>query len=534
MKKKIIALLLGGVMLLSYVTGCGNNEASTSVISTEEGAIQEAASETEQGKENASVAEEKADGEIVEIIWQYPSTSEFGEGFYRMEDALNEMMEKDIGVHVTFEPCDLLNSQNEATLMVSAGEQLDICLTAFTSARNLIDSGLVIPLDDLIATYGQDVQTQGPEAVESCRFDGKIYGVPPLYTVVKNYGYNMKKEYAEKYDCMPEEGKIYTLDEMEAIFEKIREGEGDDTLFFVPWSNTYEPLNYNLCEYDKIGGDMAWGTLMLNRSFEDTTIVNLFETEEYSNFCKRMYDWAQKGYISADAAVTTDAPDDICKRDNVIGTFAYGCSDPKLAETVAWANEVVVFNTVAAFIPGGNSDFMWHVTINSEHPEKAMEALNYIYKNKEAATLIQFGFEGEEYEIVKTEGDNTLARYLSDNPSDLPYYNTYGIWGNRLDWPVFEPSDIMSNQIRGDIERNLPDSRKSPAIGYSFNSEPIAAELAAVQTVIAQYAPSLNAGALDPEKALPEFISALKGAGIDEVIAENQKQFDAYLEQKDK
>lgn len=55
-------------------------------------------------------------------------------------------------------------------------------------------------------------------------------------------------------------------------------------MFFVPWNNTYEPLNYNLCEYDKIGGDMAWGTLMLNRSFEDTTIVNLFETEEYASF----------------------------------------------------------------------------------------------------------------------------------------------------------------------------------------------------------------------------------------------------------
>lgn len=65
-----------------------------------------------------------------------------------------------------------------------------------------------------------------------------------------------------------------------------------------------------------------------------------------------MYEWAQKGYISADAAVTTDAPDDICKRENVVGTFAYGCPDPKLAEPVAWTKDVVVFNTVSPFIPG--------------------------------------------------------------------------------------------------------------------------------------------------------------------------------------
>ena len=140
---------------------------------------------------------------------------------------------------------------------------------------------------------------------------------------------------------------------------------------------------------------------MLNRSFEDTTIVDLFETEEYAAFCQRMYEWAQKGYISADAAVTTDAPDDICKRDNVVGTFAYGCPDPKLAETVAWSSDVVVFNTVAPFIPGGNSDFMWHITINSEHPDKAMEALNYIYKNKEYTA-------GSGFRVSREDVDETL------------------------------------------------------------------------------------------------------------------------------
>ena len=60
----------------------------------------------------------------------------------------------------------------------------------------------------------------------------------------------------------------------------------------------------------------------------------------------------------------------------------------------------------------------------------------------------------------------------------------YGIWGNTLQWPVIEPS--------------------------------------------------LNCGALDPEKALPEFLSALEAAGMDKILEEQQKQFDIWLAEQDK
>lgn len=49
---------------------------------------------------------------------------------------------------VTFIPTGLMESQQDATLMVSSGEQLDIMLTAFTSIGNLVDRGLILPLDD--------------------------------------------------------------------------------------------------------------------------------------------------------------------------------------------------------------------------------------------------------------------------------------------------------------------------------------------------------------------------------------------------
>jgi putative aldouronate transport system substrate-binding protein len=35
-------------------------------------------------------------------------------------------------------------------------------------------------------------------------------------------------------------------------------------------------------------------------------VVNLFETDEFMDFATTMYDWNQKGYLSQDAANTTE------------------------------------------------------------------------------------------------------------------------------------------------------------------------------------------------------------------------------------
>ena len=47
-----------------------------------------------------------------------------------------------------------------------------------------------------------------------------------------------------------------------------------------------------------------------------------------------------------------------------------------------------------------------------------------------------------------------------------------------------------------------------------------------------KYTPTLSAGAADPTGLLPEFLSELEAAGINEVMAANQTQLDAFLAQK--
>ena len=471
-----------------------------------------------------------ADEKPIEIVWQYPAWGSVFEGFYDVEDALNEMMERDIGIHVTFEPTGLQESQNDAILKVSSGEQLDICLTAFTSPGTLVDRGVIIPLDDVLteddiasfALHNANPATMGT-------YDGHIYQIPCGDKTYAVQSYIMKKPYAEKYDCMPDENKIYTLEEMDAIFDKIHEGEGDQLRVHVPWNNTYEPLNYGLCEYDKFGGDMSYGVLMLNNGFDNTTVVDLFETPEYKYCCELLYKWAQKGYISADAAVTTDAPGEIVKRENYCGWFSWGAPTSDMVDC-SWEEGWVQFKIIDGYVPSTVSSIGWNVTVNCENPEAAIKALRYIYENPEACTLIQYGIEDRHWHVVAEENGLKVIDYTDENRAAYDYVNPYGLWGDRLSLPVTgnRPADtyLRMQEYQREVEAS---GRVTPSAGYVFNPSKVSADIAAVQTVIAQYAPSLNAGAMDPDKALPEFISALKAAGMDNIVAENQRQFDEWL-----
>ena len=198
MKRKILSLLLAAIMLISVcLSGCGNGSGKDTSDTVKSNGTGQTESEAAVSKESGEAS--KKLGEIVNLVWQCPFTSEFGEGFYRMEAALNEMLERDIGVHVTFERTDLVTSSTDATLMLSAGEQLDIIMSLGASIKSAIDSGLVIPLDDLYEAYGQDIIEQSGSLVDMCRVGGQLYGVTPMGASYSNFGYNMKKEFADKY-----------------------------------------------------------------------------------------------------------------------------------------------------------------------------------------------------------------------------------------------------------------------------------------------------------------------------------------------
>ena len=72
-------------------------------------------------------------------------------------------------------------------------------------------------------------------------------------------------------------------------------------------------------------------------------------------------------------------------------------------------------------------------------------------------------------------------------------------------------------------------AKKSLALGFQFDSSPVADQMAACANVVAQYYMPLMYAEADIETTLPVFQEQLKSAGIDEIIAEKQRQLDEWL-----
>ena len=99
-----------------------------------------------------------ADDDIYEVVVQFPTLGTTPSDLQKVEDAINERTESEIGVHVTFYPVSAFETNNTTSLMVSSGEKLDLAISIFEGGvANYANKGMLLELGDLVDQYGQDI-----------------------------------------------------------------------------------------------------------------------------------------------------------------------------------------------------------------------------------------------------------------------------------------------------------------------------------------------------------------------------------------
>ena len=190
----------------------------------------------------------------------------------------------------------------------------------------------------------------------------------------------------------------------------------------------------------------------------------------------------------------------------------------------------VQLQTLEPYMPAkGSSGMFWSIPITCKDPEGAMRFLDLMYDDTgELLNLILWGIEGEHYVVVDP------AEGLIDFPEGIDsttsgYYVSFGFYGNRAKEYIW---DMSSSHERCQAYTDRAMSHKTKGYGFCYDPSEYADQIAAINAVEAQYLPVLESGSVDPETILPEFIQKLEGAGINEVIADKQAQFDAWLAQQ--
>jgi putative aldouronate transport system substrate-binding protein len=317
---------------------------------------------------------------------------------------------------------------------------------------------------------------------------------------------------------------VKTWSDLEPLLKTVKENEPDMTPWFISNSDGNGILS-NI-DWDYLGDASVPG--VISKTDKDTKVLNEVDTTRFKDAAALIRKYFKAGYINKDAATNTVFPKDQAKTGKVF-MWTDGLKPGKDAETVGYVGFPLVQAdlTVPTITTGDAAGAMLAISKTSKNPNKAMQVINLLHSDKYLNNLLNYGIEGVHY--VK-KSDNIIDLPAGVDPANRTY-NPGAQWqlGNQFLNYLFANEDP---QKWAKFQEFNSKGIKSPALGFTFNSEPVKNEIAAVNNVNMQYKPALTSGSVDPDKKIPEFAAKLKSAGIDKIIAEKQKQLDAFLAAK--
>lgn len=459
----------------------------------------------------------RADGDVVTLtVW--------GCGAANTEDcdevaaAVSEITRDKIGVEVKL----VRNQDNDQiNLALSSGE--DIALLNYNNLSGqlstVVRNNFAYPLDDLVQEYGQDaLAIIDPVDLDACRFSGVLYALPDMKDTSRSAGFSMRKDIVDALGIeVPEYG---TYDDMHEILTKVHEAYPD----MYPLVPTWGGGGYQeTLPIDPLGDNLG----VLEDAFSDsTTVVDLYETDSYREYCERMYQWNQEGLVMPDATTTTE---NNLLSGNGFAMYENWKPGKELENYKANGKEVVFMKLIKPYkytdIANGNS---FIIPYSCSQPEKAMQLWNLMYSDPEVSNLFINGIEGKHW--VWADDDHTMITTPEGmDPSATGYSSVDWAWPNQQITPVWKGGDP---ELWTKLNEFNHSGVASPAHGFSWDSSSMLNEITACNNVVSTYNVALRWGAMDPEENIPKFVEELKAAGIDDVIAEKQRQLDEYLASK--
>ena len=522
--KKVLALFLAVILAVTVFTACGGTDSKdTKAPGQETEKPEESKKEDTKAPDTEPAPDTKApDEEVVNIKICFPIMDNVPEDMEKVQAAMSEITMERYNCTVELMPLGFMEMSSQAPLMLAGNEDvgLMICFNPISIYSTLVARGQIQDITDLLDEYAPDVLTTiGETFLAACRVDGRLYGVPTLHDLATGLNITMRKDLVDKYNI--DVSSIKGWDDLEPIFQTIKDNEPDVAPFFVGGASRTigDSLIMAACDGfgDQFGVLMDWGT-------KDLNVVDYFETDEYKEICERMYDWNKKGYIIPDSDSITDSSTVLLKAGRIfsyIGATKPGQlqQDERVTGMELAQAELYPASTKTHLVSG----IQWVVPAGASHPEKSVQLLNLLYNDADFLNLFNYGLEGEHY--VK----------VSDTQISLPDGVTSE--NAKFQWSIqFESGNEFITYTWKEDDPDLWDQTKkynneaicSKAMGFSFDNANVTAEITAVTNAAAQYRVGLENGILDPEEYIPKLVNDIKAAGIDDIIAEKQKQLDEW------
>ena len=533
--KKILSTVLASFIFLGAVAcGNGSNE-NDKQDGSKEGNVDKNVS----GEENND-----NDKEPDKISIFVPSR--LPEAIYNDETMVYKELEKRLNIDLEIQSVVHSEAGEKILTMMTSGEYPDIVATSLNNINTYGVQGAFEPLNDyLSADKTPNIQKyliDNDEALaQATASDGKVYGVPMLSAIRTAMGYMVREDWLKKIDMeVP-----VTIDDWYEMLTKFKNtdlngnGAGDVTPLILDraWENYY----YNFAD--------AWGIELnpnndywLTRNGKVEYAPLLPETKE---FIGTMAKWYSEGLIDKDFVTRED-------------TNNYHIYNNKAGATVYWTGYVVALNyddnvlkndpdtrwkvvnppvlkegqepktysQQSVIVP-----YSWGMSTAAENKDAIIKLFEYVYSD-EGSMLLNFGLEGESYEMVDGKPKYT-EMVMNHEGGSTQYLRTHGMQSliGMRQLPEYEEASTLNQDVRDQFftydDNNL---------FYDFNpsiprteeeQDKYETKMSAISTYVDEELMNFVIG----NKSMDEFdafVESVKSLGIDEIIEVMQGAYDRY------
>lgn len=460
------------------------------------------------------------------LIWCMPADMQYisEEELELVTKEINRQIE-DLDIELKLVLFDTEDYQTKISERITSDESWDLAFTGNKMNDYLTGATgrYYAPLSEALKSEASKLYRGIPDyAWDTMTVNGEIYAVPNRCLWAAAEGYYIRTDLAEKYNFFCQTDSVTPVSTLETFFKEVTKEENTYGTYAgqtYRWSR--ELLTNGLTG---LGGINSLG--VIREDDDSLTVINQFETEEFREYCLRMKEWNQEGYLRKDAAVYSMNPSAVVqdKKSGRIASEQLDYVAPGLGETAA-----VNFGNQYDFRPVVTSEKIiiserilsaaTAVNAQSENIGKAVKLIERVNTDPVLYNTFLYGIEGRHYKLTGS-GQVRLIKgtgYGSGTACALnplvagSQYNSYTIEGNGED--VWEQSRKWEEE-----------AVKSRILGFNLKTNKISQEIADVSAVIDSELRLLDTGSVDVDVFLPQFLEKLEDAGSTRIIEECQKQ----------
>ncbi|MCR4586798.1 MAG: ABC transporter substrate-binding protein [Lachnospiraceae bacterium] len=518
MKKKLLSVLLASAMTMSLLAGCGSTETAAPADTSSEPAATTTDAAPADTSTDTAAADTTASGDAVTINLyrcSFNVANPDSAQVQKVQDAINAYIADKINVQIVLTDIGSGEYVDKANLAL-ANNEINLLWTASWEAtigtNDLVPKNAVYDITDLLA--GSDLyNSMDAGQWEATKYDGKNYFIPVYKDNVEGYDFMFRQDLIDKHGW-----DITTVKTLADLEPMLADAKADGLKYPLLTQKTAMFYRWYIDKFDFFTADSATNFFAVDRA--TNSVIDTIQTPEYAEFCKLMGDWAEKGYISEDEVTKTTNDQTTQSQDWAISWWT---DIPVNDEADARYGQDVTMQPATGRYAHSTSALgsCYCVTANCT-PEQAQACIDFmglLYTDATLADIYTFGIEGEDFTYnADHQVEQTSEKY------------NHSMWESASATIVTPLANEPAN--KADLYKDFNGgANTSCAAGFRFDKSPVEAQYTACANLFEQYGFVLENGgvpAADVDAYIEQYQADLDAAGYQDVLAEFQKQYDAW------